>query len=135
LPADSGFEDREGHQAPFTLREKENALPTAGSCTGEQCKEIRSLAPLLFDGLDCLDDSVEVRPIAGFEFGMDEFSISADFKGAAAGRNESKRFDALAEFENFGRQTDGLGRVVSNHTIFDRNVGLHFRPPLQERRV
>ena len=90
---------------------------------------------LLFDGFDRLDDGVEIRPVAGIEFGVDEFSMGANFEGTTARRNKSERFDALAEFENLGRQTDGLGRVVSNHTIFDRNFGLHSRPPLQERRV
>jgi hypothetical protein len=42
-----------------------------------------------------------------------------NFEGAAARRNKSKRFNTLAEFENFGRQTDGLRRVVSNDAIFD----------------
>ena len=56
---------------------------------------------------------------------MEEFSIGANFEGAAARRNESERRDALAEFENFGRQTDGLRRVVSNHAIFDRDFGFH----------
>ena len=50
---------------------------------------------------------------------MEQFSISANFEGAAAGRNKNKRFNPLAEFENFGRQTDGLRRVVSNDAIFD----------------
>ena len=50
---------------------------------------------------------------------MEEFSIGADLESAAARRDESERRDALAEFENFGRQTDGLRRVVSDDAIFD----------------
>ena len=73
----------------------------------------------LFGFLDGLDDGVEIRPITGFEFGMEEFTIGANFESAAARGNESERLDALAEFENLGRQTDGLRRVVSNHAIFD----------------
>ena len=57
---------------------------------------------------------------------MEEFSIGADLESAAARRNESERRDALAEFENLGRQTDGLRRVVSNDAVFDRHFGLHF---------
>ena len=76
-------------------------------------------AAVLFCFLDGLNDLVEIRPFAGFEFGMEQFAISANFEGAAARRNQGKRFDALAEFENFGRQTDGLRRVVSNDAIFD----------------
>ena len=56
---------------------------------------------------------------------MEQFAIGANFKSAAARRNERERFDAFAEFKNFGRQTDGLGRVVSNYTIFDRDFRLH----------
>ena len=56
---------------------------------------------------------------------MEEFSIGADLESAAARRNESERRDALAEFENLGRQTDGLRRVVSNDAVFDRDFGFH----------
>ncbi len=58
---------------------------------------------------------------------MEQFSIGVDLESAAARRNESERLDALAEFENFGRQTDGLRRVVSNHAIFDRHFSFHAR--------
>src|SRR5207302_5859866 len=56
---------------------------------------------------------------------MKEFSISANLEGAAARGNERERLDALAEFKNFGRQTDGLRRVVSNDAVFDRHLGFH----------
>ena len=56
---------------------------------------------------------------------MEQFAIGANFKSAAARRNERERFDAFAEFKNFGRQTDGLRRVVSDDAIFDRDFGLH----------
>jgi hypothetical protein len=56
---------------------------------------------------------------------MEQFAIGANFKSAAARRNERERFDAFTEFKNFGRQTDGLRRVVSNDAIFDRDFGLH----------
>jgi hypothetical protein len=56
---------------------------------------------------------------------MNELSIGANFEGAAARRNQSERFDALAEFEDLGRQTDGLRRVVSNDAVFDRYFGFH----------
>ena len=69
--------------------------------------------------LDCLDDLVKIRPVAGLEFGMEQFAIGPNFESAAARRNQGKRFDALAEFENFSRQTDGLRRVVSNDAVFD----------------
>ena len=50
---------------------------------------------------------------------MEQFAIGANFEGAAARRNQRKRFNTLAEFEDFGRQTDGFRRVVSNDAIFD----------------
>jgi len=79
----------------------------------------------LLELFDLADDGIEVRPVAGIEFGVEQFSIGADFKGAPARRNEGERFDAFAEFKNFGRQTDGLRRVVSNDAIFDRDFRLH----------
>jgi len=68
---------------------------------------------------DLANESFEIRPFAGIEFGMEQFAIGANFEGTAARRNQHKRLDALAEFENFGRQTDGLRRVVSNDAVFD----------------
>ena len=106
MRTDNGFEDREDHQAPFTLREEE--------------KDDR-----LLNFFKRADDGVEVRPVAGVEFGMEQFAIGANFKSAAARRNERERFDAFAEFKNFGRQTDGLRRVVSNDAIFDRDFRFH----------
>ncbi len=125
LRTDNGFEDREDHQAPFTLREeeKENAqFSTSGiqRPIAEEEKDDR-----LFNFFKRADDGVEVGPIAGVEFGMEQFAIGANFKSATARRNERERFDAFAEFKNFGRQTDGLRRVVSNDAIFDRDFGLH----------
>jgi hypothetical protein len=73
----------------------------------------------LFGFLDGLDDFVEIRPLAGLELGMEQFAIGANFEGAAARRNQRKRFNALAEFENFSRQTDGFRRVISNDAVFD----------------
>jgi len=56
---------------------------------------------------------------------MEQFAIGANFESAAARRNERERFDSFAEFKNLGRQTDGLGRVVSDDAIFDRDFRLH----------
>jgi hypothetical protein len=38
----------------------------------------------LFALFNRLDDGVEIRPIAGVEFGMEEFAIGANLEGAAA---------------------------------------------------
>ena len=117
LRTDHGFEDREGHQAPFTLRRK--CEMRISDC--ETKREIERLLELFDRG----DDVVEVGPVTGIEFGMEQFAIGANFKSAAARRNERERLDAFAEFKNLGRQTDGLGRVVSNDAIFDRDFGFH----------
>jgi hypothetical protein len=126
LRGDDGFEDREGHQAPFTLQFKENSQRSAFNVQ-RRTKELEgvSLQKCLFDFFDRADDPIEIRPVAGVEFGMEQVSIDANFEGTAARRYERQRFDPLAEFENLGRQTDGLRRVVSNHAIFDRYFGFH----------
>ena len=56
---------------------------------------------------------------------MERFAIGADFEGAAAGWDQGERRDAIAEFENFSRQTDGFRRVVSNAAILDPDFGFH----------
>jgi hypothetical protein len=56
---------------------------------------------------------------------MKQLAVGANFKRAAAGRNEREGFDPFTEFKDLGRQTDGLGRVISNHAVFDRDFSLH----------
>jgi hypothetical protein len=85
----------------------------------------RNEAHALFPFFNRLDDGVEIRPVAGVEFGMEQFAISANLEGAAARGNQREQFDALAELKNFGRQTDGFRRVVSNDAVFDRYLGFH----------
>ena len=84
---------------------------------------VRPAASILPSGLsrlfDGLDNFVEVGPLTGVEFGMEQFAIGANFEGTASRWNQDKRLDALAEFEDFSRQTDGLWRVVSNDAVFD----------------
>jgi hypothetical protein len=86
-------------------------------------------ADALFLFLDRRDNGVEVRPIAGVEFGMEQFAIGANLESAAARGNQRQRLDALAELKDFGRQTDGLRRVVSNDAVFDRHLGFHRQSP------
>ena len=101
-----------------------------------QCatKKKRMLVRLL-NFFDRLDDLVEIRPVASVQLGMEQFAIDADFECAAARGNQRERFDALAELENFGRQTDGLRRVVSNNAVFDRYLGLHRLAPFQHETI
>jgi len=82
-------------------------------------------AAVLFCLFDRLDHGVEIGPVAGLEFGMEQFAIGLDLKCTASGRDKSERFDPVAELENFCRQTDGLRRVVSDHAIFNRDFGFH----------
>ena len=119
----NGFEDREGHQAPFTL-------PIAES--GPRLAERSTIAALL-ELFDLLNDCVEVGPVAAFELGMDELVIGANLERAAARWNEGERRDAIAEFKNFGRQTDGLRRVVSNDAIFDGDFRLQREPSFRKQ--
>jgi hypothetical protein len=56
---------------------------------------------------------------------MKKLSIGVDFERAAARGNQGQRFDPLSQLENFGRQTDGLRRVVSNDAVFDRHLEFH----------
>ncbi len=114
MRTDGDFEDREGHQAPFTLRVAER-----GS------RRTRPVPGRLLDLADLRDDGVEVRPFAGIEFGMEQLAIGADFEGAATRWDEGERRDPIAELENLSRQTDGFRCVVSNAAILDPDFGLH----------
>ena len=69
LRSDDGFEDREDHQAPFTLRIADCGL---------------RIAERLFRFFDRADDGVEIWPVAGVEFGMEKFAIGANLESAAA---------------------------------------------------
>jgi len=64
---------------------------------------------------------------------MEQFAIGANLESAAARGNQRERLDALAELKNFGRQTDGLRRVVSNDAVFDRDLGFHRQTPFRGR--
>ena len=96
------------------------------------CTALASLADASPKFFDRLDDLVEIRPVACIEFGMEQFAIGANLEGAAARGNQRERLYALAELKNFGRQTDGFRRVVSNDAVFDRYFGLHQQAPFRE---
>ena len=66
---------------------------------------------------------------------MEQFAIGANLESAAARGNQRERFDTLAELKNFGRQTDGLRRVVSNDAVFDRDFGLHRQTPFRDETI
>ena len=124
MKTDGDFEDREGHQAPFTLPEEEN-VQRSTSNVRRPTKRKENGAARLFELLNLANEGGEVGPFAAVEFGMELFAIGADFEGAAARWDESERRDPIPELENHGRQTDGLGRVVSNAAILDPDFGFH----------
>ena len=90
---------------------------------------------LLLEFFDCAHDLIEIRPVTGVELGMEKFAIGANLESATARGNERQRLDALAEFKNFGRQTDGLRRVVSNDAIFDRHLAFHRQSPFRNETI
>ncbi len=51
--------------------------------------------------------------------------IDADFENAAACGNKLQRADALLEFQELDRQTDGLRLIVSSRAVFDREFRFH----------
>ncbi len=110
MKTDGDFEDREGHQAPVTLRICDSRVA------------ICDRSALLFE---LPNDGVKLRPFAGRKFGMERFAIGADFEGPAARWNQGERRDAIAELEDLSRQTDGFRRVVSNRAVFDSDFGFH----------
>ena len=71
LRTDNGFEDREGHQAPFTLQIADGRWQIAdwGRSTIGRAENVRQKLSGSF--LDRFDDGIEVRPVTGFEFGME----------------------------------------------------------------
>src|SRR5438105_13647330 len=72
LRTDNGFEDREGHQAPFTLRRIADCRLQIVDCRKSTIDRANNTRQKLSGSfLDCFDDGVEVRPIAGIEFGME----------------------------------------------------------------
>jgi hypothetical protein len=88
----------------------------------------------LFEFLDLRNERLEIRPFAGVEFGVERFAIGADFERAAPGWDKGKRRDAIAEFENLSRQTDGFRRVISNRAVLDSDFGFH-RTLLSSREI
>lgn len=64
------------------------------------------------------DDLVFVGKGAGLEFGVEEIAVRGQFETAAGRGFKLQGFDfLLVGREQFGRQTDGLGLVVSCRTV------------------
>ena len=65
-------------------------------------------------------DFLVVGKFAGLQFGINQFSVDADFEAAAIGRHQRQFFQAGFEFgDEFVGQTDRFGFVVSGLTVND----------------
>ena len=74
---------------------------------------------------DLRGDRVEIRPLAGLEFGVDEFTVDAYFEGTAAGRDQPGSH--ARGLTNASRQTGGFRFVISDRAVFDRYFRFHAR--------
>jgi len=72
---------------------------------------------------DLRGNRVEIRPLASLEFGVDEFTVDANFEGTAAGRDQPGSHAGC--FTNASRQTGGFRFVVSDRAVFDRYFRFH----------
>ena len=70
-------------------------------------------------------DRVEIWPLAGFEFGVDEFTVDAYFEGTTAGRDQPGSH--ARGLTNASRQTGGFRFVISDRAVFDRYFRFHAR--------
>ena len=82
-------------------------------------------------GSDCFDHGIGIRELAGLQFGIDFVAINGDLKSTAARWNQGERADVLFEFQDFFRQTDGMGLVISSRAIFNFHVQCHRAPTLK----
>lgn len=110
---DNGFEDREGHQAPFTL-----PLKTFCQRTCRQRENSKA-------SLDQFEDGIRLGKLPRLQLGIKLSSVHADFKHTAARRDQFHRRDALLQCQNFLRQTDGARLVVSSRAILDSDFRIH----------
>ena len=74
---------------------------------------------------DLRGNRVKIGPLAGFEFGVDEFTVDAYFEGTTAGRNQPGSH--AGGLTNASRQTGGFRFVVSDGAVFDRYFRFHAR--------
>jgi hypothetical protein len=74
---------------------------------------------------DLRGNRVEIGPLAGLKFGVNEFTVDANFEGTAAGRDQPGSH--ARRFTNASRQTGGFRFVISDRAIFDRYFRFHAR--------
>ncbi len=70
-------------------------------------------------------DRLLVGELPRFQLRVDEIAVERDLEAPAAGGNQLQVLDLLLEgSQEIGRQTDGLGFVVSKRTVFDFDIHL-----------
>ena len=74
---------------------------------------------------DLRGNRVEIGPLAGLEFGVDEFTVDANFEGTAAGRDQPGSH--ARRFTNESRQTGSFRFVISDRAVFNRYFRFHAR--------
>jgi len=74
---------------------------------------------------DLRGNRVEIGPLSRFQFGVDEFTVDANFEGTAAGRDQSRSH--ARRFTNASRQTGGFWFVISDGAVFNRYFRFHAR--------
>ena len=74
---------------------------------------------------DLLRDRIKVRPFPGFKFRVDEFTIDANFKSTAAGRDQPGSH--AYRFVNESGQPGRFRFVVSICAVLDRYSWFHAR--------
>ena len=72
---------------------------------------------------DLRGNRVEIRPLAGLEFGVDEFTVDAYFEGTTAGRDQPRSH--ACGLTNASRQTGRFRFVISDRAVFDRYFRFH----------
>src|SRR5262249_2813254 len=78
-----------------------------------------------------LHQRVLVRERLGLELGVEQLAVDAQLEAPPAGRDHGELRDPLLDLgQEFRRQTDGLGLVVSDRTVFQ--LDLH-RDPSENR--
>ena len=81
---------------------------------------------------DLRGNRVEIGPLASLGFGVDEFTVDANFEGTAAGRDQPGSY--ARGLTNASRQTGGFRFVISDRAVFDRYFRFHAVPPLSALR-
>jgi MoaA/NifB/PqqE/SkfB family radical SAM enzyme len=103
--------------------------PTPKNSRGRQSnvqpsnKEEAEVERRLLARSNLMRDRVKVRPFAGSEFGVNEFTIDANFEGTPAGRDQPRLHGR--GFLNESGQPGRFRFVVSVGAVFDRYFWFH----------